>query len=173
MKKWIALLMLSFSVYFCIGPGLDRDEDLIKHLSQHSKELGPIAKLIWEQGNTGFVDIRDGTWATDIGPNMRIEPEALKNKLSQAQLQTLEDAGIRFAESNGDFGGVLFVINESGISISGSISGLIWKGKQFNPEYVVSDVSAAVEAKKGTAAREDYSLIRPVNENWGIFFEKH
>ncbi len=34
--------------------------------------------------------------------------------------------------------------------------------------------SKAVDAKQGTPAiHEDYSLIRPVNDNWGIFFEMH
>ena len=174
MKKWLLLLLLPFSWYFCTGPALDSNEKLIKRLNQHSQELEPIARLIWEQGNAGVVDIRDGTWSTDIGPNMRIEPEALKSQLTTAQLETLEEAGVRIASSDTFYGGVLFVTNESGIGMSGSISGFIWKGKEFNPELIVSDLNKVVESKKGTeAAHEDYWLIRPLNDKWGIFFESH
>lgn len=174
MKKWLVLLLLPFSLFFCVGPSLDSDEDLIKSLNQHSKELEPIARLIWEQGNAGVVDIRDGVWSTDIGPNMRIEPEALKSQLSKAQLEILEDAGVRIAHSHSLYGGVLFVTKEGGISISGSVSGFIWKGKEFNPDFIVSDLNKVVKSKKGTeAARENYWLIRPVNDKWGIFFESH
>lgn len=172
--KWIAVssLVVWFALTSCTV--LEDDETLIDLVEEHGDELAPIAKIIWDEDPMAIVDLRGGDITTKSGRDVRIEPESLIGKLSDEQIEALADAGVRLAHSHSFYGGVLFITGEGGISISGAVTGLVWKGSEFNPELIVPNVEEAVEKEKASPeTRKNYWFIRPVNEQWGIFYQVH
>lgn len=185
MIKWIACVIagivvfawLAFRVF--LGPFsiLEKDETLIAMVNEHGKDLAPIAKIIWEHGHDSrsIIDLRSGgDHIMPSGRKVRIEPPSLINKITDEQIEMLADADIRLVSEHGFYGGVLFITGENGIGNAGAVTGLIWKGDQFNPELVVPNLQGAVEKERASQnKRKDFEFIRPVNDEWGIFYEDH
>ncbi|WP_334120812.1 hypothetical protein [Limnobacter sp.] len=172
--KWIAVVALAVWLGLTSCAVLEDDETLIDLVEERGEELAPIAKIIWDEDPIAIVDLRGGDITTESGREVRIEPESLISKLSDEQIEALADAGVRLAHHDSFYGGVLFITGEGGISISGAVTGLIWKGSEFNPELIVSNVKEAVEKEtESPDRRKNYWFIRPVNDRWGIFYQVH
>lgn len=172
--KWIFIAVLGtwFALSSCTV--LEDDETLIDLVAERGDQLAPIAKIIWNEGSEALVDLRGGNVVTKSGRRVRIEPQTLIGKLSDEQLERLADSGVRLAHSHSFYGGVLFITGEGGISISGAVTGLIWKGSEFNPELVVPNINEAVDRFRATPGRpSNLWMIRPVNDQWGIFYQEH
>lgn len=172
--KWIAVVALAVWLGLTSCVVLEDDDTLIDIIIEHGDELAPIAKIIWEEDPIAIIDLRGGDITTESGREVRIEPESLISKISDEQIEALADAGVRLAHHDSFYGGVLFVTGEGGISISGAVTGLVWEGSEFNPELIVPNVEDAVEKEKAAPnTRKNYWFIRPVNDQWGIFYQVH
>ena len=170
LHNFFAMVLMCFALSACSVP--KDDETLIQIIDNHSLKLAPIAKIIWDSEPGAIIDLRGEGWQATKGPNIRIEPDALRSRITQQDINTLYEAGILVVRRHSHYGGVRFATDTAGLGISGELTGILWRGSAFNSELLVPHLKNAVLKEQDSPnTRNSFEFIRKVNEDWAIFYE--
>lgn len=146
------------------GGGRPSDAELLRLLAEHRAGLAEVGDALLAAGPGAQIDIREAGFST---------------VQDRRHLAALQAASVKVAVYDGNAGGVLFLIHDAGISVSGLSMGLLYAPTRASFPAGATEVQdltagfAAARARGADGRVSDLLLIRPVDAAWALFLETH
>jgi hypothetical protein len=149
-----------FCLFFALG-GCSQDYETLENSVGSIKSLEPLAKIMLESDKLAMIDLREN--------ELRIEPEIMNKKITQGWLNTLKQLEVPLVHTSSTMGGVLFMKEVRGLSISGSASGWIYFSGKNSDATFVDDIEQYMNNLPKDVDVDRIEVIQRLDDQWGVF----